>query len=186
MLPLPDSVEDFLKIYNAKRNTFLLDDYATIHSTKPVPIVESKIHYVFGVKYVKKKDENATDEPNKKISPRIEAHTRNPPYSNIDVDPQNVESQAGGDNNLYTGFQSKKSREITSPMDVVLSPMSSPRRTSRPNSAQQKSNADDARNIPRTFSYTLVFIDCKFDKRPFAGIWQIRCVGSAVIFSNYR
>lgn len=180
MLPLPDSVEDFLKIYNTQRNTYLLDDYATIHSTKPVSIVESKIHYVFGVKYVKKKDENATNDPNKNISPRIDARTTNPPYPDMNVDPQNAESKAGGDNNLYTGFKSKKSQEINSPMDVVLSPMNSPRRTSRPNSAQQKSNADDARNIPRTFSYTLVFIDCKFDRKPLAGIWQIRCVNSAV------
>lgn len=28
--------------------------------------------------------------------------------------------------------------------------------------------------IPKTFAYTLTLIDCSFDKRPLAGIWQLR------------
>lgn len=28
--------------------------------------------------------------------------------------------------------------------------------------------------IPKTFAYTLSLLDCSFNKRPFAGIWQLR------------
>lgn len=172
MLPLPDSIEDFVTIYNTKRNTFLLEDYTVIYPLKPVAASESKIHYIFGVKYVKKKKYSVPtpSEPHKKLPSRIDNRA---PI--MDVDHQEMEHKAGGDNNLQDGFESKKCREVSSPMDI------SPRRSTRPNSAQQKSNAELTKNIPRTFSYTLVFIDCKFDRRPLAGIWQIRCVFLLII-----
>lgn len=44
----------------------------------------------------------------------------------------------------------------------------------RSTDVEKMSQNDSTNAVPKTFAYTLSLLDCSFNKRPFAGIWQLR------------
>lgn len=58
---------------------------------------------------------------------------------------------------------------------IQKSPTSSPKRLLQPSTQiGQKLSKRCSQSIPRTFSYMLVLKDCKFQRKPMSGIWQVR------------
>lgn len=166
MIPLPDSAEEFMQIYSSTKSTFLLEDYSKIRPSQMHSQGEAKLYYTFAVKLIMGIDVATTYSPNRNTyqstSPFGLAASNDHRQSQNAVSPR---KEKAPDDAI----------KIMSPLDIHLSPVASPKRASQPKSLPLHSSMTN-RSDQRTFAYTLVFIDCKFDRKVASGIWQIRYI----------
>lgn len=178
MLPLPDSLDDFLLIYGAKKNAFTLDDYCEVQPVEQTLTVENKLHYSFGIKYLKETAPGLVSSRQKKLTEQATTDRSDQVAADIDIlkrIQEEARRQFGRvDVQSDADVGDKDKGALNSAADK--SPKSSPKRPIQPTSSQDvpKLSKRCAQNIPRTFSYNLVLKDCKFNRKPSPGIWLVR------------
>lgn len=185
-------MEDFQTIYKSSKNKFELSDYCVIEPLKTMFDFECKIHYSFALKYVensgRKSDRGflgqkavvSDNQPKKMEGQAIIDDNGNEAVSiaEINREAQRQFKQIFADEQLLSQrSENDRYKQSMAIVDVNRSPRKTALQLPRTMIAQQiteKSPRDGKKVIPRTFSYTLHLIDCKFNRRPATGTWQIR------------
>lgn len=143
---LPASVESFQEIFSSKNLTYQFDSYSAI--VFPISETEEKqsnLHYCFSLKLIPYSNDKPTS-PTSLLLP-------------------------------YTTLQSPGFNKIASVSTAPNAPhveQIDEKEVINLENINEKYTADATMTIPKTFAYTLSLLDCSFNKRPFAGIWQLR------------
>lgn len=184
LLPLPDSLDEFLLIYGPKKNAFTLDDYCELQPVKQTQIVENKLHYTFGIKYMKEIVPVLPSSRQKKPTEQASTDRSNKGAADIDIlkkiqeEARRQFGKGDAQNDGDTGDEDKGAGSA-SHSAANRSPKNSPKRSIQPTCLENvpKLSKRCAQSIPRTFSYNLVLKDCKFNRKPLPGFWQVRLDG---------
>lgn len=156
---------------------------------------ECKIHYSFALKYVENSGRKSDrgflgqkavvndNEPKKPRGLPIIDDNGNEAETVVSIADINREAQhqfkqiSAGEQQLSQRSENDRYEKSMAIVDVNRSPRKTAVQLPRPMITQQiteKSLRNGRKIIPRTFAYTLHLIDCKFNRRPATGTWQIR------------
>lgn len=145
-----------------------------IQPLKNRPLEETKIHYIFEIKYVN----NPTSSSILKSAFKQKSHINYSSLTEIHEQTMLKSLSRKTDNEKKLKSDSSQNQDLIAP-SLIQSPSTSPSRSFQPSThlqIVQNLIEEPIIDIPRTFSYTLVFKDCKFNQKPSSGIWQVRYV----------